>query len=176
MAKGASNNTLLYAGIGGGVLLLLSCCCVGGIGGWFFFLRTPSDDKTAGKTNKEKEGPPPLEKQIVGKWGMDMDEMRKANPEAAKFLEGFKVDTMSVEFKNDGTYVMRMADQSKTSKWEVVSTKAEVLTIKTQPLDAKDKSKRLEIRAIDSNHLKVTDTEIPEGKSSMGRETYLKRL
>jgi hypothetical protein len=158
MAEGKSNKTLLYAGIGGGVFLLLTCCCLGGVGGWFFFLRG---------------GP---EKKIVGKWGLDMDAMKKNEPMLAKLTdEQFKkfaeeAGKFTVEFKSDGTFVANEPGKTTatTGKWKKIDSKGDVLTIETKD-EGKD-WERVEITIVDSTHIKVVQS---KGES---KTIYLKKV
>jgi hypothetical protein len=165
--KKDSKKLLIFGLIGG--FVLLSCCCVGVSGGvWFAFLRG---------------GP---EKAIIGKWTVDVEALKKNPPkqlkdaldqldklppdikEKAKMVTDKMMDSMkdfTVEFKSDNTMSMTVPGSKtpETSKWKVLSSKDDVLTIEITP----DKTKKTDtgkIKIIDRDHIQLimTDGGMPD--------------
>ncbi len=136
--KAAKKSSMgLWIGVGAGVLML-GFCCVGtaGAGAWFFLLRGPS-----------------LDNRIVGKWVPDVEPAKKGAPKTPDdvvnaFMGG------DIQFKSDGTVVDNTPMTPITQgKWRTVSSKGDLVTVElTQAIV----SKKLDIKVVDNDHLKIT--------------------
>jgi hypothetical protein len=136
-AKAGKKSSLgLWIGAGVGVLLL-GFCCVGtaGAGAWFFLLRGPSQDS-----------------RVVGKWVPDVEPPKKGGPKTADEIAAlFGGD---IQFKADGTVIDNTPMTPITQgKWRTVSSKGDVVTVE---LTQTGVSKKLDIKVVDNDHLKIT--------------------
>lgn len=139
-----NSKVLLFVGLGVGVVMLGFCCIGVGVAGWLIFGRSSP------------------EKQIVGKWTVDIDalkknmpkEMKGANDEMLKSVFG----DMSFEFKADNTMNIKAPGFESGGKWKYLSSKDDVVTIeltydKTPP-DGK-KTDTGKIKIIDKDHIQL---------------------
>jgi hypothetical protein len=165
--RAAKSNKLTWIGAGVGVLLL-GFCCVGLVagGGWWFFLRG---------------GP---EKAIVGKWGVDVEQTKKNNPQMREMFKGLPPQAIAmaeqklyeelakfvIEFKADGTFTARSTLKSDTGKWKDATAKGDTVTIDTKADGPNQNWEKVEFKVIDSNHLQFTPTK------GIGGSMWLKRL
>jgi hypothetical protein len=137
------SNKMIWIAAGAGVLILGFCCLgVSGVGAWFIFLR-------GGSTSD-------LEAKVAGKWVADNDAAKKAakSGDVKGFEELAKLSFGDIEFKKDGTVVDNTPLTPITSgKWKAVSAKGDVLTVE---LTQGPVSKKLDIKIVDNDHLKIT--------------------
>src|SRR5262245_28196402 len=118
MDTAAKNKTLLWVGAGAGVVALLSCCCLGGVGGWFFFRSTPPE-----KT--------PPEKTLLGKWGIDIEAMKKNSKWFDKDFEE-TASRSTLEYKADNTFALTFGPGSPLNvhgRYKVLKTSGNKVTI-----------------------------------------------
>jgi hypothetical protein len=147
--KKKGSKTMLFVGLGAGVVVL-GCCCISiGVGSYFLFF---------------SGGP---EKQIVGKWTVDMDEYKKSKdyqdkikdlPEGAQKEAMIKMMTdlmasLTLEIKSDNTMSMTepMSKTTQTGKWKHVSTKDKIVTIEMTQEGKKTETNK--IKVVDSDHI-----------------------
>jgi hypothetical protein len=128
------SNKMIWIAAGAGVLVLGFCCLsTVAIGGWFFFLRGPS-----------------LDPRLVGKWTTDVAAMKKANPKQ------FIVGSANIEFKSDGTVIDGSLTPIIKGNWKMISNKGDTVTVElSQSILGVSLSKQLEIKIVDSDHLKI---------------------
>jgi hypothetical protein len=133
----------LWIGLGVGVLVLGFCCLgVGGVGAWFLFLRGPS-----------------LDSRVVGKWVPDVEPTKKGSPKNPQDLVA-QVFGGDIQFKADGTVIDNTPMTPITQgKWKTVSSKGDMVTVE---LSQSIISKKLDIKIVDSDHLKIT----PDGSKT----------
>jgi phage FluMu protein Com len=130
------NKTLWIAA--GAAVLVLGFCCVGmaGAGAWWFFFRGPSG----------------LEAKIIGKWVPDNDSLKKGTNKGDELFK--LVMGGDIQFKADGKVIDNTPMTPITEgKWRTVSTKGDVITVE---LSQSIISKKLDIRVVDNDHLKIT--------------------
>jgi hypothetical protein len=127
------SKTLLYVGIGAGVLVLGACCCgVVGVGAIIYLGSSP-------------------EKAILGKWVADTDAQSSKDMKVINNFPGH------IEFKANGTVI----DTSPltpivSGKWKLLPSKtSDIVKIEMTENDGTG-AKQLEIKVIDSTHLRVT--------------------
>jgi hypothetical protein len=142
------NNKMLYIAAGAGVLVL-GFCCVGIAGGVGLFLWP----------GWLRGGP---EKQMLGKWTIDIDAMKKNNSGFADMVKTApamekEMQKMTFEFKSDGTMVFNTPQKNETGKWKNAVAKGDLVTIDTQGPHDTDWEK-IEIKVIDSSHIQLTPT------------------
>jgi hypothetical protein len=138
--KKGGNMMLIAAGLG---VLVLGFCCVGlvGVGGWWFFLRGPSGQDA----------------KIVGKWVADVESPKKGPPKGFDDLAKFAMGG-DIEFKADGTVIDNTPMTPITQgKWKTVSTKGDVVTVE---LSQAPFTKKLDIKVVDNDHLKITPADL----------------
>jgi hypothetical protein len=132
-----NNKTMLWVGIGGGVLLL-GCCCLGlaGTGAYFLWFAGPS-----------------LDQRLVGKWVPDTE--FKGGKDVKIGFPGH------IEFKSDGSVI----DTSPLTpivqgKWKVLSKKDDTVKVEMTGKDeiGTTHTDKLDIRVIDSSHLRITNS------------------
>jgi hypothetical protein len=154
------SNKMLWIGAGVGVLVLGFCCLsIAGIGGWWFFLRG---------------GP---EKTIIGKWGLDLDAMKKNEPMFKELPDEIQksLSSATIEIKSDGGMTMTAMGKTENGKWKSAGTKGNVVTLETKQDGANKEWEKTEVTVLDSNHLKLVE----KGSKDTGgkdKTTYLKRL
>jgi hypothetical protein len=142
VSKGNGRKTggkkVMLVAAGFGVLVLGFCCLgVGGVGAWWVFLRGSSQDS-----------------RIVGKWIADVESPKKGSvPKSSEDFMKFAF-AGDIEFKADGTVIDNTPMTPITQgKWKTVSTKGDVITVE---LSQTPISKKLDIKVVDSDHLKIT--------------------
>jgi hypothetical protein len=163
---GKSNKTL-WIGAGIGVLVLGFCCL--GIGGASIFWFT-------------RGGP---EKPILGKWGIDMEAMKKNNlalkdalkrlpPKEAEKIEKqilVEASKFTLEIKADGTFTFFIAgNRTETSKWRNATAKGDIITLETLKAGFNDRWETFVFKVIDIDHIQCT----PPQSFEVG--LWLKRL
>jgi hypothetical protein len=158
---------------------MLSTCCFGfGVGGSFLLVRRYlpdvesmkqdlADARSSGADAKPESGKTPPsartaspEQALIGKWKLDVEAIKKNPPpgvtdETLMMVEKM-ADTFGSEFKSDGTMTLNDGFSQKNSKWKLLSSAGNKLTVEVIMEGGKRGTEISEITVIDNDHIVVS--------------------